>query len=219
MPPRTGTLAEMSDPATAFAAGLRPPPRPGWSRAALLGGAAALLLAGAAEAARVWVGDNVHRIRPGLAYRSAQLTPAKLRRVITDHGVRTVVNLRGCANPFDWYLDECRTTHALDVNQEDVCLSASRLPPPAELRRLVEVFDRTEYPVLIHCRRGIDRTGLAAAVFLLLHTDADLPAARRQLGLRYGHVAIGRTANMHAFLDLYEDWLDGWGVSHAPELF
>jgi hypothetical protein len=105
------------------------------------------------------------------------------------------------------------------VNQEDISLSAGRLPPVQELRRLVEVLDRTEYPVLIHCNRGADRTGLASVVAELLLTDATLAEGRRQLGPRYSHLALGRPANMDRFFDLYSEWLAAQGIEHSRKHF
>src|SRR5205823_11839393 len=127
----------------------------------------------------VFLGRNWHAVLPGFAYRSAQLSPDQLRAAARRVGVRTVVNLRGTSPDFDWYLDESRATRDADVAQEDVTLSAHRLPAPDELRRLVEVIDHAEYPLLLHCRQGVDRTGLAAALVLLLHTDATPAQARR----------------------------------------
>src|SRR5262249_59889867 len=98
----------------------------------------------------------------------------RLERLIQAYGIRTVVNLRGSCLGFDWYRDECRVTHALDVCQEDVCFSAGRLPSTHEVRRLLEVVERSEPPLLLHCQRGADRTGLASAVVLLLQTDVGL---------------------------------------------
>jgi hypothetical protein len=87
------------------------------------------------------------------------------------------------------------------------------------MRRLVEVLDHSERPVLLHCRRGADRTGLASAVILLLYSEAGLTRARRELGLRYGHLALGRTGQLNRFLDLYEEWLGRQGREHTPAAF
>jgi protein tyrosine phosphatase (PTP) superfamily phosphohydrolase (DUF442 family) len=176
-------------------------------------------LALAVEAGRVLFGRNCHTVLPGRVYRCAQLSGAALERTIHTLGIRSVVNLRGCCAAFPWYLAECRATHRADVAQEDICLSASRLPSVHEVRRLVEVFDRAEYPLLVHCRRGADRTGLACAVVLLLHTDASFAQARRQLGVRYGHFPLGRRAHLDRFFDLYADWLHSQGLPHSPAAF
>src|SRR5262249_23653077 len=118
-----------------------------------------------------------------------------------------------------WYLDECRATHQHGVNQEDIGFSAGRLPPVPEIRRLVEVLDRTDYPIVLHCSRGADRTGLASAVALLLRTNASLDEGRRQLSPRYAHLAFGRPGNLDRFFDLYSEWLDAHGQQHSREMF
>lgn len=187
--------------------------------AALVGCVAGLGLAGAWEVGGVMLGRNFHAVIPGRVYRCAQPTAAGLEQVVRQHGIRTVVNLRGIGVPWPWYLDECRASHRLDVNHEDVSFSASRLPANQEVRRLIEVLDRTEYPILLHCRQGADRTGLASAVVLLLQTDASLEDARRQLSLRFGHVALDRAAHLDRFFDLYAAWLREHGLTHTPVVF
>src|SRR5438045_2137576 len=67
----------------------------------LLYGAVALaLLAVLAEAARILFGGNFHAVIPGRVYRCSQPSPRSLKEMVASHGVRTVVNLRGCCNPF-----------------------------------------------------------------------------------------------------------------------
>jgi hypothetical protein len=178
-----------------------------------------LLLAVVAEAVRVLAVGNFHAVLPGEVYRCSQPSPARMERLVRRHGIRTVVNLRGCCPSFAWYENECRATAAAGVCQEDLCLSAGRLPSVGEVRRLVEVIDRAERPILFHCRRGSDRTGLASAVALLLESDTPLEDACRQLGPRYGHVPLGRPANLSRFFDLYREWLDAQGIDHAPDHF
>ncbi len=181
----------------------------------LLGLAAACLV----EVVHVALGRNFHAIRPGLAYRSAQPAPDDLERAVRDYGIRTVVNLRGNCDPFDWFVEECRATQSLGLSQEDLCFSSYRLPAVHEVRHLVEVLDRSEPPLLIHCRRGADRTGLAAAIYLLSQGEASLAEARRQLHWRYGHLAVGRTRHLTQFFELYSDWLARQGREHSRATF
>src|SRR5437763_584189 len=89
----------------------RPLPRPtrrAWlglgARAAFVG----LLVAAAGEFGSVFFANNFHTVLPGQFYRCSQPSPARLRQIIRDHGIRTVVNLRGPCSSFDWYLNECR---------------------------------------------------------------------------------------------------------------
>lgn len=171
------------------------------------------------EVCRVSVGQNFHEVLPGKVYRSAQMSGSELEQAILQHGIRTVVNLRGCCAGMPWYDEESRATQRLDICQEDIGLSAGRLPSASELRRLVEVLDHTEYPILLHCKRGADRTGMSAAIVQLLLTDLPLEQARRQLGPRYGHVAVGRTANLDSFLTLYDLWLKDNRLDHSRAIF
>jgi protein tyrosine phosphatase (PTP) superfamily phosphohydrolase (DUF442 family) len=197
-----------------------PPPRRRFSRRTLLRLAGAGLACGlGAEALRVFALTNKHAVIPGKVYRSAQLSPDELSRVIAEKKIRTVVNLRGTCPDQEWYLGECRATHAAGISQEDVTLSAKRLPAPAEVRRLVEVLDRTAYPILIHCQRGADRTGLVAAAVVLLQPGSTTAQARRQLWPRYGHIPAGRTVVIDRFLAYYEAWLSDSGTPHTPDAF
>lgn len=171
------------------------------------------------EVSRVYGGLNEHEVIPGRVYRVAQPSEGEIADLASRHGIRTVLNLRG-TTPWDlWYQRECRATYAGGISQEDVTLSAHTLPFPAELRRVVEVLDRSEYPILVHCKQGADRTGLVSAMTLLLYTDATLAEARRQLLPRYGHWPVARTVNIDRFFEMYEQALSDTGRSHTPERF
>lgn len=159
---------------------------------------------------------NRHEVMPGRVYRTAQLSPEQLERMAKEKNVRTVVNLRG--RPFtDWYPLQSRKTQELGISQEDVTTSANRLPSPGEVRRLIEIFDHSEHPILLHCQQGADRTGLASAMYLMLYSDADYETALRQCSPRYGHFRIHTTAAMDEFFDQYVEWRAG--REHSPELF
>ncbi|HYV39780.1 MAG TPA: tyrosine-protein phosphatase [Gemmataceae bacterium] len=171
------------------------------------------------EAGHVMFGFNFHTVVPGRIYRCCQPSPEQLERLIADQGVRTIVNLRGPCDSFEWYLDEARIAHDHNVCLEDISFSAGRLPPVAEVRRLIEVLDHTAYPIVVHCRRGADRTGLAATIAVLLTADVSLEDACTQLGLRYGHIALGRPGQLDQFFAFYKKWLTAQGKMHSKELF
>lgn len=162
---------------------------------------------------------NRHEVIPGRLYRCSQPSANSVRELVEKHGIRTVLNLRGLSSTDSWYFEECQACASVGISQEDITLSAKCLPPPQELRRAVEVLDRAEYPILIHCKAGADRTGMISAMALLLTTDATVDEARKQLLPRYGHFRFGRTAAMDEFLDLYEAALARSGEAHSRERF
>src|SRR5262249_37724722 len=124
-------------------------PRMSLARAVAVGLIIGSLGACVVEIVRMAAGRNKHVVVPGRVFRSAQLTPSQLESSVRRNEIRTVINLRG--RPFDdWYPAEMQATQALGISQEDVTTSANRLPSPGEIRRLIEVFDRSEHPLLIH---------------------------------------------------------------------
>lgn len=177
---------------------------------------AALILFGW-EAAYVLLGPNFHVVAPGQAYRSAQPSADWLRRTMAREGIRSVVNLRGDGHESSWYQDERQAVLDRGGCFENVMLSAAFAPHQRDLRLLVRVLDGLPKPVLIHCRAGADRSGLAAVIYLLLYTDTPMDEARRQLSWRYGHIACGRSACLQNVLDQYEEWLAGQQVVHQPD--
>ncbi len=171
------------------------------------------------ELGRRLVGWNLHTVVAGRVYRGAQPNASYVETLAKNYGVRTIINLRGCGLPNEWYAMETRAVQHLGIDQEDICFSALRLPSSLELRRLVEVLEQAAYPVFFHCRRGADRTGMASVIALLLQPDVTLSDARKQLGLWYGHVALSKTGILDQFIDLYEDWLGKQGRRHDAAAF
>jgi protein tyrosine phosphatase (PTP) superfamily phosphohydrolase (DUF442 family) len=163
--------------------------------------------------------DNFHVVVPGRVYRSSQMAGPDLEEAIRRQGIRTVINLRGLCPDLGCYIDECRVTQNAGVSLVDFGFSAGRLPPVNELRYLVQTLDRCEYPILLHCRQGVDRTGLVSALVLLLHTNTDLDEAVGQLGLRFGHLPFGRTGYMERFFEVYREYLAAKNLHHSRDVF
>ncbi len=137
-------------------------------------------------------------LRPGV-FRAPQMHEDLLARKVGEHDIKTLVCLRGGRS--------CRSTARVAIGMEttfvSVPLSASRLPEPGKLLALWQIAATAERPLLLHCRAGVDRTGLASAI-VTLHDTGDLAAAFDQLDLiPYGHVSIGPTAAMDTVLELY----------------
>lgn len=192
----------------------------GWTRKKLLSLAGFLLLG--------WLGfhllyvfalGNFYEVKPGLVYRSSQLSGTKLESVIRKNNIKTVINLRGCCDTVPWYTKQCEAINRCDISQEDLSFSAGRLPSTKTIRMLMDVIDHSEKPMIFHCHKGVDRTGMAVVMSLLLLTDTPLDNALKQLGPYYGHLNIGRTAHIDEFFELYRDWLVKNGRQHSSEIF
>jgi len=65
------------------------------------------------------------------------------------------------------------------------------------------LFDRIDYPALLHRKSGIDRSGLMGAIYLLSHGDAEVVTALKQFSARYGYLGAGPTGIGKAFIQAY----------------
>ena len=160
--------------------------------------------------APLWVFDNFHTIEPDQAYRSAQLDEPTLRGVLEDYGIRTVINLRGENQHMPWYRWESAICAELDVELVDIRMSASTLPPRDALLQLYDTFQAAEYPILIHCRSGADRTGSASAIWRMVVRGDDRAAAAAELSPCYGHF-IGINPAMDELVRIFQpdrDWIE-----------
>lgn len=117
-------------------------------------------------------------------------------------GIRTILNLRGASDQ-PQYLREKDLCETLGLDLIDLPMSATKPPQREALLKLIKVFREAERPLLMHCKSGADRTGLAAAIFVL-DNGQGMAAARAQLSARYLHFRREPKAVLDRFLDLYE---------------
>jgi len=152
--------------------------------------AAALLVV--VLSAGAWVGflqmtGNFHVIAPGMAYRSNTLSVSQLSDVIADNGIKTIVNLRGGSMKDEWYRNERALADRAGVVMVDIPMSAYRQPSEATMSSLLTELHSAPRPLLIHCRSGSDRTGLASALFSYVELKQPASEAVGQLAFWYGH--------------------------------
>lgn len=151
----------------------------------MAGSGAAALYAGITVAQ-----GNFHTVVEGELYRSATLSSAQLDAALVGLKVRTIVNLRGASPDQAWYREEARLAKEHGASLIDLSWSARRELTDAEVAEFMARLADAPRPILIHCRSGADRTGLAAALYLAAIKRADEETAESQLSLWFGHIAL-----------------------------
>lgn len=136
------------------------------------------------------VSGNFHEVVRGQFYRSGQLSPAALGRYIDRYGIRTVINLRGSASERSWYQQEVATTLAHQAEHVDFRMSAGRKLSFQESLQLVALMREAKGPILVHCRGGSDRSGLASLLYLQQIAGVDEETAEWQLSPLFGHINL-----------------------------
>src|SRR5258708_4866738 len=106
---------------------LKPQPARKSPRRLILLGIVALAVFTGYEIGQRLVGWNFHTVLPGRVFRGAQPTGGNIETLANMYGVRTIINLRGCGVPENWYTEETEEAQRLGLNLEDICFSAVRL--------------------------------------------------------------------------------------------
>lgn len=162
---------------------------------------------------------NFGTVQPGRIYRSGQMPAHALARTLRNYGIKTVLNLRGVNPSLAWYPAERETTLKAGATQIDIPMSSCLWMSRVQLRTLIDALETAEYPLLVHCAWGAERTGLVSAFAELLRPGASLADARAQFSLGYLFLRINDGKIMAEHLDRYEAWLKEQGLSHSATHF
>jgi protein tyrosine/serine phosphatase len=155
---------------------------------------------------------NFAVVVPGEVFRSNQPTPARLAEYRDTYGIRAVLNLRGAKPDSKWYRQERVAAENLGLAMIDFPMSSTEMVTPERIEELKAVMKSAPKPLLIHCRSGANRTGLASLVYQALIAGVDEEVAEYQLSPLYGHVALPvisaswRMDQSWENLELYYGW-------------
>lgn len=99
-------------------------------------------------------------------YRGGQPRDGGLSR-LRELGINTIINLRGASKQTRAEEAEAR---ALGFNYYNVALPNWGRPKDARVTRIMELIDAPENGrVLVHCKEGVDRTGMIVAIYRMTH--------------------------------------------------
>ncbi len=165
---------------------------------------------------QLFFSERIDTVVGGRVYRSAQLSADRLQKIIEEKGIRTVINLRGNPRDSKWYMKEREITEQNNVRLHDIMLSPHDLPDYSTLQSILDALSGSERPILIHCRRGSDRTGLVSALALAIERDSPFEVVVKQFSWRYGVFPFYRSVGPYLF-SKYVQWLEKTGKSHSRD--
>jgi protein tyrosine phosphatase (PTP) superfamily phosphohydrolase (DUF442 family) len=138
---------------------------------------------------------RLREVTAGRFYRSGQMTAAGLREAIERYGIKTVINLQhenqDPLMPEEWQgkpsIRESEVCRELGVRY--LLLKPDILPEPNDVTKEPPVVkdylkildDEASYPVLIHCKAGLHRTGRLTAIYRMEYEGWDVAAALREI--------------------------------------
>lgn len=132
-------------------------------------------------------------------------------RIARDLGVRSVLSLRGDRATAPT-LVEREACNALGLELRFVRLWTTRLVEGDVLLDLVAKLRDMPKPMLVHCKSGADRTGLAVTLYRHVIRGEPIAEARTSLHWAFGHLPLGKAGVVHRMLDAYEADHDRTGI-------
>jgi protein tyrosine phosphatase (PTP) superfamily phosphohydrolase (DUF442 family) len=112
---------------------------------------------------REMIWDRFDTVKPGLLYRSGQLSGDQIREAISTYGIKTVVNFQVGQ---DAIAEEAAIAREMGVAFLNLPMPGDGFGDRDQFRELMKTIDNPDrQPVLMHCARGTCRTGAAVAFY------------------------------------------------------
>lgn len=143
---------------------------------------------------------NHHDLGGGM-FRAVQPN-AKRISVIADMGIKTIINLRG-ESPKGFYLLEKEACEKHGLTLINFRMYSRDVHTVEKIKAARDLFETIEYPALMHCKSGADRTGIMGTLYRHFRMGEPIETARTQLSLKYGHVKWGKTGMLDFFFEDY----------------
>ena len=143
---------------------------------------------------------NHHPIGGGM-FRENQPSPNRIAQW-AKMGIKTNVNLRG-ESPKGFYLLEKEACEKHGITMVDFRVFSRDTHTPEKIRGAKELFESIEYPAVMHCKSGADRTGIMGVLYRHFHMGDSIEKAMEQLEFKYLHVKQGKTGMLDFFFKDY----------------
>ena len=142
--------------------------------------------------------ENWGTLENNLIFRSKKLNSSQLQERVTQHKIKSILCLAECTDL------EKKISRELGLRYFDLSMNIPEIELD-DLHHVVKVLKKAPKPLLIHCRQGADRTGMAAALYFYSIKNQSMDVSiKKGLRLRYGHLGKFWTPRIYEVLREYE---------------
>jgi len=138
--------------------------------------------------------------------RENQPSPKRIAQLAQD-GIKTILNLRA-ESPKGFYLLEKEACEQHGITLVDFRVYSRDVHTPEKIRAAKELFPTLEYPVMMHCKSGADRTGFMGVLYRHFHMGDTIEQALVQLDFKYLHIKEGKTGMLDFFFQDYLKYVE-----------
>ncbi len=137
-------------------------------------------------------------IEKDILYRSKKLSNKALESRITKYNLKSILCLAECDDWESYYANFYRIKYyKFPLNISEIQLQ--------DAVEIVKFLKNSPKPLLIHCRKGADRTGMAAVLYYYSIKKMNMKQAKKYgLKLFYGHFHTWATHRIYEVLDEFE---------------
>lgn len=163
---------------------------------------------------------NFNTVVPGLIYRSAQPTEESFSEWQQQHKFKSIINLRGheyCKDEPE-ALEFNKYSKEYNIDTKFIALDSKKLPYPNQVLEIINFIENSEKPLLIHCKHGVDRTGLISAIAVILHNQP-VEQALLQISLKKGFLPFRHHEILRTFIYDYQNWLKQNNLNSSNQHF
>ena len=163
------------------------------------------LLADHAIFRTVW--SNFAPVIPGRVFRCNHPTPARLADLAEQIDQCAQAVTRGHRRCGSDALSR-EAARDLGLDHVDMAFESRGAPHRERILRFEGLYRELQFPMLMHCKSGADRAGLASGLVLLFE-GGTAAEALQQLSWRFGHFNRSRTGILDAFFLRYQRDAEG----------
>ena len=163
---------------------------------------------------------NFRVVQDGVLYRSGQLPLARLQKIVSQYGIRTVISLRDGQQAIDEQEEKWVNAKALkfvripyrDWNPD----ATGKTPAEVSIKEFRAVMDDpANYPVLVHCFAGIHRTGTMCAIYRMDYQGWSNDEAMNEMRA-LGYTILDEHEDVHLYLSTYRSPREGKSIPAIP---
>lgn len=143
--------------------------------------------------AQIFFTNNLHEVRPNELFRSAEMVPDEMARIVKERNIKTVLDVR--AGPKDLspeFTGEEEAVNKVGAKYLSFPMIGSKEISQEALLELLSLLEKVEPPLLVHCTSGTHRSGAVAAIWMMDRDGVSFEEAIKQLSAKYGYFYLER---------------------------